>query len=100
MCDKPYCNGYNSSSTYPPETTVTSASTMRCYFGEKHPTTGTEDWKVEDCQDNEDHCFQMVAPDGYESRECWDLKYENEFFAGDGCIKAPRLDIHFSIFSV
>ena len=31
----------------------------RCWFGEKHPSTGNETWKVEVCQDNEDHCYQV-----------------------------------------
>ena len=88
----------------------------RCWFGEKHPSTGNETWKVEVCQDNEDHCYQvsqaegtqgrgqgvvqclypyllvdkcsmlmlmtntqqillqLVSRDGYETRECWDLR--------------------------
>ena len=58
---------------------------MRCWFGEKHPDTGNETWKVDICLDNEDHCYQLVSKDGYEMRECWDLKYEDEEYAGSGC---------------
>ena len=37
------------------------------------------------CLDNEDHCYQLISKDGYEMRECWDLKYENEEYAASGC---------------
>ena len=70
------CNSYNASSTFSPAlSTTTMADTMRysdddmmmilmmmmyrCWFGEKHPSTGNETWKVEVCQDNEDHCYQV-----------------------------------------
>ena len=36
----------------------------RCWFGEKHPSTGNETWKVEVCQDNEDHCYQVSQAEG------------------------------------
>jgi len=90
-CNKSLCNTYNASSTFSPGTLPpTQPSTMRCWFGEKHSGTGNETWKVEVCQENEDHCFQMVSKDGFESRECWDLKYENEQYAGDGCYKGKH----------
>ena len=85
-CDKDLCNTYNSSSTFSPAlSTTTQADTMRCWFGEKHPHTSNETWKVDICLDNEDHCYQLVSKDGYEMRECWDLKYEDEEYAGSGC---------------
>ena len=28
-----------------------------------------------------------MSSEGYETRECWDLKYEDEQFAADGCYK-------------
>ena len=59
-CDTSMCNMFNStSSASPAKSTTTQASTMRCWFGEKHPDTGNETWKVEVCQPNEDHCFQV-----------------------------------------
>ena len=59
---------------------------MRCWFGEQHPGIN-ETWRVEVCQENEDHCYQLVDNEGYESRECWDLKYEHETFAASGCYR-------------
>ena len=32
---------------------------FRCWFGEKHPSTGNETWKVEVCEENENHCYQV-----------------------------------------
>jgi len=92
-CEKDFCNTYNVSSTVSPGTEPpTKPSTMRCWFGEQHPGTGDEEWKVEVCQDNEKHCFQMVGHTpwgghGFESRSCWDLNYEDEKYKGDGCYK-------------
>ena len=40
----------------------------RCWFGEKHPSTGNETWKVEVCQDNEDHCYQVSQAEGTQGR--------------------------------
>ena len=46
-CSDSMCNSYNVSSTLPTELPpTTNAKSMSCYFGEKHPDTGTEDWKV------------------------------------------------------
>ena len=64
------CNTYNASSTFSPASPATTQpDTNVCYFGEKHSSTGNETWKPEICQPNEDHCFQMVSKDGFESRE-------------------------------
>jgi hypothetical protein len=47
------CNNYNVSSTLPTEAPLTTnANTMSCYFGEKHPDTGEEEWKVINQLDN------------------------------------------------
>merc|ERR1711936_345126 len=90
-CKDSLCNSYNASSTFSPGTEPpTQPNTMRCYFGERHPGTGPETWKVETCQDNENFCFQIVSGDGYESRECWDLNYEDEEYAGEGCYKGKH----------
>jgi len=87
-CNTDLCNMYNmTSSNSPAKSTTTQVDTMRCWFGEKHPSTGNETWKVEVCEENENHCYQLVSLTGYETRECWDLKYEDEQFAGDGCYK-------------
>jgi len=90
-CGESLCNNYNASSTFSPGTPpTTQPTTMRCYFGEQHHSTGNETWKVEVCQENENHCFQIVSKTGFESRECWDLKYENEEYAGDGCYRGKH----------
>ena len=56
---------------------------MACWFGEQHPGTGQpEQWVVEECETTEHFCYQMVVHGGgeedrgFESRQCWDLKYE------------------------
>jgi len=90
-CSASLCNTFNVSSTVSPGTEPpTKPSTMRCWFGEKHSSTGVEDWKVEVCQPNENRCFQMVSDDGFESRECWDLAYEDGRYNGDGCYRGQR----------
>jgi len=90
-CNTSLCNNYNSSSTFSPGTEPpTQPNTMRCWFGEKHHGTGNETWKVEVCQANENHCYQITSPTGFESRECWDLNYEDEEYAGDGCYRGKH----------
>merc|ERR1712131_415078 len=56
-CNTDLCNTYNmTSSNSPASSTTTQIDTMRCWFGEKHPSTGNETWKVEVCEENENHC--------------------------------------------
>jgi len=92
-CNTNNCNSRNVSSTLPTETTPTpNPSTMSCWFGEKHPYTGEEDWKKEVCESTEHFCFQLVHGEGdqrTEVRECWDLAYEEGRFTGSGCYKGP-----------
>merc|ERR1712158_106095 len=53
-CSTSECNTYNVSSTVSPGTEPpTQPSTMRCWFGEQHPGTGPEEWKVEVCHEDE-----------------------------------------------
>jgi len=93
-CDKDLCNSRNASSTLPTESTPTTLkTTMRCWFGEKHPSTGTEDWKMEECESNEHYCFQLVHGEGesrFEVRQCWDLAYEEGRYSGAGCYKGQN----------
>lgn len=90
-CDDNMCNNRTAWSTLPTESTPTTVEeTMRCWFGEKHPSTGKEDWKVEVCESTEHYCYQLVRGTGdgrYESRQCWDLAYEEGRYDAAGCYK-------------